>query len=104
MSDKHQNWGWMLAVDFFFAGMGGGMLVIAAVVELFGGGTRMSLLGNLLGPAAMCIGCGFLMLELGKPLRAWRVFMNPKAILTVGALVALLATTIRVRGAQVAGH
>ena len=85
MSTKHQNWGWMLAVDFFFAGMGGGMLVIAAVVELFGGGTRMSLLGNLLGPASMCIGCGFLILELGKPLRAWRVFMNPKAILTFGA-------------------
>jgi len=85
MSNKHQNWGWMLAVDFFFAGMGGGMLVIAAMVELFGGGTRMSLLGNLLGPVSMCIGCGFLMLELGRPLRAWRVFMNPKAILTVGA-------------------
>ncbi len=85
MSNKHQNWGWMLAVDFFFAGLGGGMLVIGAVVELFGGGTRMSLLGNLLGPVSMCIGCGFLILELGRPLRALRVFMNPKAILTIGA-------------------
>jgi formate-dependent nitrite reductase membrane component NrfD len=93
MSTKHQNWGWMLAVDFFFAGMGGGMLVIAAVVELFGGGTRMSLLGNLLGPASMCIGCGFLILELGKPLRAWRVFMNPKAILTFGAWMMSFAIT-----------
>ena len=91
MRNKHQNWGWMLAVDFFFAGMGGGMLVIAAVVELFGGGTRMSLLGNLLGPASMCIGCGFLILELGKPLRGWRVFMNPKAILTVGAWMMSIA-------------
>lgn len=84
MSNKHQTWGWMLAVDFFFAGAGGGMLVIAALVELFGG-DRLSLLGNLMGPAFMCIGCGFLILELGKPFRAWRVFMNPKAILTVGA-------------------
>ena len=24
MSTKHEGWGWMLAVDFFFAGMGGG--------------------------------------------------------------------------------
>jgi formate-dependent nitrite reductase membrane component NrfD len=91
MSNKHQNWGWMLAVDFFFAGMGGGMMAIAAVVELFGGGTRMSLLGNLLGPACMGIGCGFLVLELGKPFRAWRVFMNPKAILTVGAWMMSIA-------------
>ncbi|MDR3762803.1 MAG: polysulfide reductase NrfD [Acidobacteriota bacterium] len=84
MSNKHQSWGWMLAVDFFFAGAGGGMLVLAALVELFGN-SRMSLAGNLLGPAFMCIGCIFLIFELGKPFRAWRVFMNPKAILTVGA-------------------
>lgn len=84
MSNKHQTWGWMLAVDFFFAGLGGGMMAIAAAVELFGG-ARMSPLANLLGPACMCIGCGFLTLELGRPLRAWRVFMNPKAILTIGA-------------------
>jgi formate-dependent nitrite reductase membrane component NrfD len=85
MSNKHQTWGWMLAVDFFFAGAGGGMLVTAALVELLGGGIRMSMAGNLLGPAFMCIGCGFLILELGKPFRVWRVFMNPKAILSVGA-------------------
>jgi len=91
MKTKHQGWGWMLAVDFFFAGMGGGMLVIAGIVELFVGAGRTSLLGNLLGPIFMCIGCAFLILELGRPLQAWRVFMNPKAILTAGAWIMSIA-------------
>jgi len=85
MSEKHQTWGWMLAVDFFFAGMGGAMLVIAGLTDLFVGPGLTSLLGNIVGPLCMCVGCGFLILELGRPLQAWRVFMNPKAILTFGA-------------------
>ena len=85
MSEKHQTWGWMLAVDFFFAGMGGAMLVIAAIIDLFVGPGQVSLLGNIVGPLCMCVGCGFLILELGRPMQAWRVFMNPKAILTFGA-------------------
>lgn len=85
MSTKHEGWGWMLAVDFFFAGMGGGMVLITGLLELFAGSGRLSLLGNVMGPLFMCIGCGFLILELGRPLQAWRVFMNPKAILTAGA-------------------
>ena len=80
----------MLAVDFFFAGMGGGMLVIAAIVELFLG-SQMTLLGNIIGPLCMCVGSGFLILELGRPLQAWRVFMNPKAILTFGAWMMTIA-------------
>ncbi|WP_303720152.1 NrfD/PsrC family molybdoenzyme membrane anchor subunit [Malonomonas rubra] len=85
MSEKHQTWGWMLAVDFFFAGMGGAMLIVAAIIDLFIGKNQISVLANIVGPLCMSVGCGFLILELGRPLQAWRVFMNPKAILTFGA-------------------
>ncbi|MHB8123606.1 MAG: NrfD/PsrC family molybdoenzyme membrane anchor subunit [Desulfuromonadaceae bacterium] len=94
MKNKHEGWGWMLAVDFFFAGMGGGMLVIAGIVELFIGEGRTSLVGNLLGPIFMCIGCIFLVFELGRPFQSWRVFMNPKAILTVGAWIMSIAIVV----------
>jgi protein NrfD len=94
MKNKHEGWGWMLAVDFFFAGMGGGMLVLAALIELFIGEGRTSFFGNLLGPLFMCVGCGFLVLELGRPLQSWRVFMNPKAILTAGAWIMSLAIVV----------
>ncbi len=91
MSQKHEGWGWMLAVDFFFAGMGGAMLVIVGIVDLFAGEGRTSVLGSFLGAAFMALGSGLLILELGRPLQSWRVFMNPKAILTVGAWVMSLA-------------
>jgi protein NrfD len=91
MKHHEEGWGWLLAVDFFFAGMGGGMLVIAGLVDLFIGEGRTSILGNFLGPVFMGMGSGLLILELGRPLQSWRVFMNPKAILTVGAWVMSLA-------------
>ncbi|MCC6958144.1 MAG: polysulfide reductase NrfD [Anaerolineales bacterium] len=91
MEHKEDIWGWMLAVDFFFAGMGGAMLVIGGVAGLFLDQGSASWLGNILAPLFIALGAGLLILELGRPFRAWRVFMNPKAILTVGAWCMLLA-------------
>ncbi|NLL19500.1 MAG: polysulfide reductase NrfD, partial [Clostridia bacterium] len=51
----------------------------------------VSLLGNFLGPICIGIGAGFLILELGRPFQSWRVFVNPKAILTFGAWNMLIA-------------
>ena len=91
MKHREEAWGWMLAVDFFFAGMGGGMLVITGIAEIVYGAGVTSLIGNFAGPICIGIGAGFLILELGRPLQAWRVFMNPKAILTIGAWIMSLA-------------
>lgn len=91
MKHKEETWGWMLAVDFFSAGMGGGMLLITGIVDLFLGDGKTSLLGNFLAPLFVAAGASFLTLELRRPLQAWRVFMNPRAILTIGAWNMLLA-------------
>lgn len=91
MSHRHNTWGWMLAVDFFFAGMGGAMLCIAGILDLFGQPQGVSLLGNFAGPICVAIGACFLLIELGRPFQGWRVFMNPKAILTFGAWNMLIA-------------
>ena len=90
---KHQDdtWGWMLAIDFFFAGMGGGMLLIAGFADLFLGDGGTSLLANFIAPLSIAVGAAFLILELGRPFQAWRVFLNPKAILTIGAWNMLMA-------------
>lgn len=85
MKHKETTWGWMLAVDFFFAGMGGVMIAVMGVSYLFFDGALTSLAGNLVGPVFVAMGAGLLILELGRPFQAWRVFMNPKAILTIGA-------------------
>ncbi|NLM20369.1 MAG: polysulfide reductase NrfD [Peptococcaceae bacterium] len=85
MSRKHDEWGWMLAADFFFAGLGGAMLAIAGIADLFLGDAQTSVLGNFAGAIFIAIGAGLLILELGRPFQAFRVFMNPKSILTFGA-------------------
>lgn len=91
MKHKDNVWGLMLAVDFFFAGMGGGMLLVAGLVDLFLGQGRTSFFAHIAGPVFIGIGACFLILELGRPFQAWRVFLNPKATLTVGAWMMLLA-------------
>ncbi|MBP1764604.1 MAG: Polysulfide reductase NrfD [Firmicutes bacterium] len=93
MSQKHEVWGWMLAVDFFFAGMGGGMLVILGILDLFVGEGRISLLAPFMAAVFIGIGSSLLILELGRPFQALRVFVNPKAILTFGAWCMSFALT-----------
>lgn len=85
MKQHEDTWGWMLAADFFFAGMGGGMLLIAGVAELTLGPGSTSLLAMIAAPLFVAAGAGLLIFELGRPFQAWRVFLNPKAILTFGA-------------------
>ncbi|MDR1604283.1 MAG: polysulfide reductase NrfD [Gracilibacteraceae bacterium] len=86
MAVKHHddNWGWMLAADFFFAGMGAAAVAAAGVLTFAAPGLSSPLVGAV-GAVGVGIGALLLILELGKPLRAWRVFTNPKAILTFGA-------------------
>lgn len=91
MKHKEDTWGWMLAVDFFFAGMGGGMLLISGVLDIVLGIENISVLAAILAPIFISLGAFLLILELGRPMQAWRVFVNPKAILTFGAWFMLLA-------------
>lgn len=88
---REDTWGWMLASDFFFAGMGGAMLLIAGLADLTQGVGKISRLGNIVAPLFIALGACLLILELGRPLQAWRVFLNPRAILTIGAWTMLVA-------------
>lgn len=85
MSHKHETWGWMLAFDFFFAGMGAAMLLFAGIAELFLENGNLSTIGIFAAAVFVAAGAGLLILELGRPFQALRVFMNPKAVLTFGA-------------------
>ncbi len=69
------------------------MLVIIGLLDLFVGEGRTSLLANFLAPVFIGMGAGLLILELGRPFQALRVFVNPKAILTAGAWFMSFAIT-----------
>ncbi len=91
MKHKDDVWGWMLATDFFLAGMGGGMLVITGISDIFIGGQPISILSAFAAPLFIAMGAGLLIFELGRAFQGWRVFLKPKAILTFGAWNMLLA-------------
>jgi len=93
MKHHEDTWGWMLAADFFLAGMGAATLAIAAFSDL-SSEFAVPLAARLAAPVLIAMGAGLLVLELGKPFQGWRVFMNPKAILTFGAWNMTLAIVL----------
>ncbi len=73
------EWRWIIAAYLFLAGVGGGAF-LAGVVAAFAGGdawTTVSKIGVFLGMPCVLIGCLFLLVDLGRPINAWRVWMKP---------------------------
>jgi len=93
MKCHEDTWGWMLAADFFLAGMGAAALAIAAIADIFGA-PAVPLAVRVAAPVLIAMGASLLVLELGKPFQGWRVFLNPKAILTFGAWNMTLAIVL----------
>ena len=72
----HQTqWDWRAAGNFICGGAGGGLIALAALSGAQGPGLAVLLLGGvaLVGTGLLCV-----WLELGRPLRAWHVFFNPR--------------------------
>jgi protein NrfD len=91
MKYDHAHWGWMLAADFFLGGTGGGLLVVTGVLDVVLSRPVPPFAVGLVAALLIGSGSGLLLLELGRPLQGWRVFINPRAILTIGAWMMLLA-------------
>ena len=86
MREKHY-WGWPIAGYLFLGGLGGGMTIVSTTADLFWDKGGLFALGNLIAAAALGIGSGLLIFELGRPLQFWRVFSTQRAVMTVGAWV-----------------
>jgi len=74
------EWRWVIAAYLFLAGVGGGAY-LAGVIADFAGGPAWALvsrIGVFLGMPCVLIGCLFLLIDLGRPINAWRVWMKPK--------------------------
>jgi polysulfide reductase chain C len=81
-----KEWGWPIALAVFLGGLGGGLFLLCEFVLIR--------IGMVLGILSMCLSVIFLVLDLGKRARLWRVFSNPRtswlsrgAIFLTGAIV-----------------
>ena len=73
------EWRWIIAAYLFLAGVGGGAFLAGVIADFAGGAAwlTVSKIGVFLGMPCVLIGCLFLLLDLGKPINAWRVWMKP---------------------------
>ncbi len=80
-----RTWGWPIAAYLFLGGVGGGMSAVSAAADLIWGQRSFFLLGAWIAAVLAGLGSALLILELGRPLKFYRVFSRSRAILTVGA-------------------
>lgn len=65
-----EEWGWLLALDLFLGGMGGGLFLLFLNFNLSPSLAVVSVI-------FVALGAVVLMIELGHPLRAWRALCKP---------------------------
>ncbi len=65
-----EEWGWLLALDLFLGGMGGGLFLLFLNFSLPPSLAVVSVI-------FVALGAVVLMVELGHPLRAWRALCKP---------------------------
>jgi formate-dependent nitrite reductase membrane component NrfD len=65
-----EEWGWLLALDLFLGGMGGGLFLLFLNFDLPPSIAFVSIV-------LVALGAVVLMVELGHPLRAWRALCKP---------------------------
>ncbi len=81
-----KEWGWPIALAIFLGGLGGGLFLLSEFVSIS--------IGMVLGIISMWLSVVFLVFDLGKKARLWRVFFRPQtswlsrgAIFLTGAVV-----------------
>src|SRR3972149_7612051 len=66
-----QEWAWLVAIDLFFGGLGGGLFLLCPHLPL-------SPAIGLLSLGLVTVGGLVLLAELGHPMRAWRAMAKPR--------------------------
>jgi len=72
------NWGWPIPIYLWAAGVGGGAFFAAFIIDRLSGGQNKPLLklATWIGEPLVIIGVLLLVVDLGSPLRFWRLFLK----------------------------
>jgi formate-dependent nitrite reductase membrane component NrfD len=74
--EKQTSWGVLVALDMFLGGMGTGAFIMGFILYQLGIMKSLAITGMLLGPVFVILGLICLLLELGSPLKSYRLFMG----------------------------
>jgi formate-dependent nitrite reductase membrane component NrfD len=75
---RQKSWEWKVVADVFLGGTGSGAYVAGFLLEKAWGNTPLTDAVSLLGPMLVALGMLVLLLEVGRPLNAFRAFLNAR--------------------------
>ena len=80
--DRQKSWGWMIVLYIFLAGLGGGTFLFSFILLFIGKYEQIARIGALVGPLVVLFASALLLLDLGSPSRAYRLFAAPKTLMS----------------------
>ncbi len=83
----HVAYNWMIVVYFFLGGLGAGAFLLSVTANYWKQEFKpIARVASVIAPVAIAIGLFFLLIDLGKPFRFWRLFLsfNPTSALSWG--------------------
>jgi len=80
--EGQREWGWLIAIYVFLAGLGAGAFVFSFILIFIGKYTAVARIGALAGPLSITVGSALLLFDLGSVTRAYRLFTTPATLLT----------------------
>jgi formate-dependent nitrite reductase membrane component NrfD len=81
-AEGQKNWGWLIVLYVFLAGLGGGTFLFSFVLNFISKYTEVARLGALIGPVVVLLGTVLLLFDLGSAGRAYRLFTNPATLVS----------------------
>lgn len=98
---KHAEWGLLIVTYLFLGGLSAGALVLSGLANYLGRQqrfTRLARVGAYVAPFPVLLGTGLLVLDLGRPLHFWKLFLafEPESPMWIGTwlLTAFLAVSL----------
>lgn len=76
LPERQTTYGWPIAIEIFLAGIGGGTFLTCLVLDLLSKYESVAEIGTLLGPVLVLVGTFFLLAELGRKAKFYRLFTN----------------------------
>jgi len=80
--EGQKNWGWMVVLYIFLAGLGGGTFLFSFILIFLGKFVPVAQIGALIGPLLVLIGSIILVFDLGSPEKSWRLFKPSSTLLS----------------------
>ena len=81
-TERQKSWGWMIVLYIFLAGLGGGTFLFSFILLFIGKYEPIARIGALVGPLVVLFASALLLLDLGSPFKAYRLFTTPKTLMS----------------------